>query len=613
MRLVVRSLVVFFLLLPLSAAQNDLYITVGTFKNKGRADAQLVVLKNAMEQKADMARLQRKYGFKYTVEKRDDFNLVVITPFEDIDVLQSVIDSARETFPDAFARRYKTPPTPVQSSRQSPVKKTAPRQAPEPRPEPKSVPDVEKTPTIVPVEVVEDETQETLDELQPIVPYIQETSTPTSTTVSGSDSRAASGPAPDEVLAGETVDIVTFDEHSADQGMETDQGPDTLPARSNVILYALLAGLIALLLIIMVWVLRRSKAKKELKEPFAFNEKVISPHDVKAPSKKEEKSKGEVVAPPHKEKQQTPKVPDLAVPTTLPETSPEEETRPEESKSEPVAEVKAVPTRKRREPSSLNVKMRKDDLKEFSGNRLLVAEDNLINQKVIISLLAGSGIEVVIANNGQEALDILQKDRDFQMILMDAHMPVKDGYQAAQDIRDEPAYDHIPIVALSGDTSPDDIRRMKKVGMEEQLSKPLRIDALYNVMYCYFDIDTSENEVAAEDSGMQDTDSLKISQGIEISGGDVDLYKEVLAEFVETYGSSDHTLDGYFVHDDIESAKALLLDIRGIAANIGAEVLSETAEELREAILDESEVKYNALFEKYREQLYFLINDIKAI
>ncbi|MDF1884341.1 response regulator, partial [Sulfurimonas sp. SAG-AH-194-C21] len=85
---------------------------------------------------------------------------------------------------------------------------------------------------------------------------------------------------------------------------------------------------------------------------------------------------------------------------------------------------------KRDVPSHGNIK--KQNFSEFSGERIIVAEDNLINQKVLTGLLAGSGIEVLIANDGQEVLEILENDTDFLMILMDAHMPRLDGFEATR-------------------------------------------------------------------------------------------------------------------------------------------------------------------------------------
>ena len=588
MRLVVRSFLIFFLLLPVFAAKNELYITVGTFKTKSRAEAQLLVLQKAMEKKPSIVRLRKANGFTYSVQSGGSYNLVVIEPFNDQGVLQEMLDASREVFPDAYARRYKSPKT-TKVAKPVVVKTPAPVEVIEA--------DVVKEVAAEALPVEEEAVEEMADSM-PIVPYIEETITRTETI-----EEAAEPESPiitdDEVR---TLEVVTFEAPKEAPVPEPLSAPTERSAGDNMMFYAILAALIAAGLLFIMILLGRKKKKKI--EPFIFEEKVISPIDVDTPLGKDEQAVGKTVTSSTPiSKERLPEVPDLAVPTSTELKSP----IPPEAPVKKATETIASP-RKKRESDPQRKKMRKDDLAEFSGNKVLVAEDNLINQKVITSLLAGSGIEIVIANNGQEALDMLEKNSDFQMILMDAHMPVKDGYQASQDIRDEPKYDHIPIVALSGDTSVDDIKRMRKAGMEEQLAKPLRIDALYDVMYCYFDIDAKVDE---SDGETGDTDSLQASKGLDISGGDKELYNEILTEFVETYGESDHVLDGYFVHDDAESAKALLLDIRGIAANIGAEQLSETAEELREALLDHTEIKYNALFEKYREQLYFLLSDIK--
>lgn len=127
----------------------------------------------------------------------------------------------------------------------------------------------------------------------------------------------------------------------------------------------------------------------------------------------------------------------------------------------------------------------KEDFKQFAGERILVAEDNLINQKIIKSLLADTGIEIVLADDGQIALDVLKQDSNFVMILMDVQMPRVDGFEATRQIRANPNYNHIVVVALSGDTTADNIEKMKASGMSEYLEKPLKMVALYNIFYAY--------------------------------------------------------------------------------------------------------------------------------
>jgi len=254
-------------------------------------------------------------------------------------------------------------------------------------------------------------------------------------------------------------------------------------------------------------------------------------------------------------------------------------------------------------------KITKQDFTEFSGERILVAEDNLINQKVLTGLLAGSGIEVSIANDGQEALDILENDSDFLMILMDAHMPRVDGFEATRIIRKNSNYDHILVVALSGDTASDDIAKMKNAGMSEQLEKPLRMEALYEIFYAY----TGKNEDEENDDFIEVvmTKELNGDKGLEVCGGDEIFYREILNEFISTYENSTQKLDDLLHNGNIKEADKLLLDIIGITANIGADPLNKIANEIKNALNDSEEKSYLTLSDQYNTHLEILILDIK--
>ena len=282
---------------------------------------------------------------------------------------------------------------------------------------------------------------------------------------------------------------------------------------------------------------------------------------------------------------------------------------------EPVKEApKATPTpettrksRKLREPNSTVGTITKENFKEFEGLRLLIAEDNLINQKVIVGLLKGSGINIQIANDGQECMDILAEDPNYPIILMDAHMPRIDGLEATRLIRANPAYDHITVMALSGDTGADDIRKMRECGMEEQLEKPLKIAALYQAIYCYFDPNAlGEGEDLPEIH-------LDNSLGLEMLGGDIDLYNEILAEFVTLYKDSDEKIKLWLKHEDYDRAKAMLLDVKGIGESIGTAELTATAEEFREALLASDFSKYDKLMNRYSTQLKSILADIEEV
>ena len=256
-------------------------------------------------------------------------------------------------------------------------------------------------------------------------------------------------------------------------------------------------------------------------------------------------------------------------------------------------------------------KITKDNFKEFTGEKILVAEDNLINQKVIKGLLADSGIEITIADDGQEALDILEKDSNYLLVLMDAHMPRVDGFEATRQIRANSEYDHILVVALSGDTAADDIKKMTEAGMSEHLEKPLRMEALYDILYAY----TGTNSNAQEDDdkfvNVYVTHELNGDQGLDVCGGDEEFYHEILNEFIATYENSTQELGDLLRSGDLTAADRLLLDIVGLTANIGANNLNDISHIIKASLNDTEEKSYLTLVDQYKTSLDNLIKDIK--
>jgi len=253
-------------------------------------------------------------------------------------------------------------------------------------------------------------------------------------------------------------------------------------------------------------------------------------------------------------------------------------------------------------------KITKQNFSEFAGERILVAEDNLINQKVLVGLLAGSGIELVMANDGQEALDILENDTNFLMILMDAHMPRVDGFEATRIIRGNPKYDHILVVALSGDTASDDIQKMKSAGMSEQLEKPLRMDSLYDIIYAY----TGKGNQHDESAETNKRKNLDVEIGLQTCGEDEAFYREILSEFIADYADSSDRLGELLRSNNLHDADALLLDIIGVTENIGAHPLAEIASNIKLALSDTQEKSYFSLFDQYKLRLDRLMQDIRT-
>ncbi len=123
--------------------------------------------------------------------------------------------------------------------------------------------------------------------------------------------------------------------------------------------------------------------------------------------------------------------------------------------------------------------------KRFNNRKIsvLVVEDNLINQKISSFSLQKAGMEVTLANNGLEAIELFKK-QDFDVILMDVQMPVMDGYDATKEIRkiEEPLNTHIPIIALTANAMQGDAEKCLAAGMDNYISKPFKIDKLITIL-----------------------------------------------------------------------------------------------------------------------------------
>lgn len=126
----------------------------------------------------------------------------------------------------------------------------------------------------------------------------------------------------------------------------------------------------------------------------------------------------------------------------------------------------------------------------FSGMSMILAEDNEMNREIVKEILKDTGLNIICAENGREALDIFEKSPDgtYQLILMDIQMPVMDGYEAARRIRacGHSQAAHIPIIACSADAFTEDVNKALAAGMNDHISKPIDYEKLCNILdqYC---------------------------------------------------------------------------------------------------------------------------------
>lgn len=251
--------------------------------------------------------------------------------------------------------------------------------------------------------------------------------------------------------------------------------------------------------------------------------------------------------------------------------------------------------------------------KDFSGKNILIAEDNVINQKVLMSLLRQSGMSISIANNGQEAVDILKESEvEFDLVLMDINMPIMDGYTATQMIRLNSKFDTLPIVAFTALVLDSEVQKMFNCGINAFLAKPLNIGKLYTAFNVYF---SDKNVLSSKQEKVETKEdmtckNINIKKGIKHSNNNDALYREVLKEFTEAYGTSDEVFVKLIHEHRYEQVKMLCVDMRGLTGTIGADDMYALVTEILNRILYK---KYDLLanyIEKYKSELQTLNHSI---
>ncbi len=118
---------------------------------------------------------------------------------------------------------------------------------------------------------------------------------------------------------------------------------------------------------------------------------------------------------------------------------------------------------------------------KLKGSKILLVEDNELNQELALDLLEGKGIVVKIANNGLEALEILEVE-NFDCVLMDCQMPVMDGYEATRKIREQEKFKDLPILSMTANIMSGDIEKALKVGMNDNIAKPINPEEMFTTI-----------------------------------------------------------------------------------------------------------------------------------
>lgn len=193
-------------------------------------------------------------------------------------------------------------------------------------------------------------------------------------------------------------------------------------------------------------------------------------------------------------------------------------------------------------------------LTDFTPIRVLLVEDNDLNQQIVSQMLVNYGFEITLANNGLECLRLLH-EKYFDVILMDMQMPVMDGYEATRMIRQYEESQHIPIIAMTAHAMTGDREKCLAAGCTSYIAKPFRAEELAREIKKHF-------------------------QGISTDNSDANLnnfINELLPEFMAQLEEMVNSLELAYANYDLEAIKSISHDIKGTAGMYGFQEISESA------------------------------------
>jgi len=212
--------------------------------------------------------------------------------------------------------------------------------------------------------------------------------------------------------------------------------------------------------------------------------------------------------------------------------------------------------------------------------KILLAEDNLINQKLAIALLDKEGHHVTVAADGQQAVDFYRHGGHFDIVLMDVQMPVMDGFEATKVIRaHEKLHDlSTPIIALTAHAGSKDRARCLAAGMDEYLSKPIRAKDLRNMI----ELLTGQASRTLAPAATQETsgDVVDWQRAFETVGGDQSLLKDLIGVFLKERSAMQGEIEKAITSDDNTLLRLSAHSLKGAASHLGAHEISRIAREL---------------------------------
>ncbi len=208
--------------------------------------------------------------------------------------------------------------------------------------------------------------------------------------------------------------------------------------------------------------------------------------------------------------------------------------------------------------------------------KILLVEDNLLNQKLAIRVLNDFGFKIELAENGLIAIGML-KNGNYDIVIMDLQMPVMDGYEATKIIRQE-FKSSIPIVAMTAHSIVGEMEKCINIGMNDYISKPFSPHELYNKILLHAQKLQTNNQINSDTTFQKSKNVVNLNYLRELSGGSLTFEKEMIELFVNHVPEDLELLNISIIKSDFNSIKAIAHKLKSSFSLIGVEGSDELSE-----------------------------------
>ncbi|MBF0561301.1 MAG: response regulator [Alphaproteobacteria bacterium] len=259
-------------------------------------------------------------------------------------------------------------------------------------------------------------------------------------------------------------------------------------------------------------------------------------------------------------------------------------------------------------------------LRPIQGARILLVEDNEVNQQVACEVLRQARFVVDVANHGQEAIECLVPGR-YDCVLMDIQMPVMDGLEATRRLREDPRFANLPILAMTANAMMADRQRALEAGMNDHIAKPVEPQDLFAVLLRWIppgeralpDLELPSDEAPGDAASLTGVAGIDTASGLARMTGNASAYRRLLIKFADNQANTLVELRTAVDHGDFELAVRLSHTLTGVAGNVGATALQQTARNLETALITGTTECLEGLLATTAHELRQVISSIRAI